>query len=333
MIRITGELIAILILSAFAIATIFCGIQYILTFYSLLVSYDKSVVSVLKYLGLVFAHELKSNYTSSYTFNTTKFYVIYFSLNASEMDNTLNHANTLLTRLNDLTPYVIFIILFYVFYLLFYFVIPCDLIRHPLAKRIFEYASYFLGLFIVLIFGSSSAITVIMVQDVFLSLSYSLIHLEIPLNVIVSIPEILIFGLDLAMFLVVFISEYAYKVSENLAEKIKAFISDQNRNYTRRVSSCINSVKFIPVLAYLSNIFNDAMSILIKIYAIIGLTLTIGMSLLAYYNEAFLVLDIFLSISSISILVSFASVNISLNLLLYFYAKILEMNEFMPKLL
>ena len=322
------ELIAVLVLSALAIATMFFGIEYILIFHSILVSYGNSVSSIIKYMGSVFTHELKSSNTSTYTVNTTKFYVIYFSLNDSEINSALNQTAILLSRLNNLSSYMIFTIISYVAYLFSFFIGLCDLITRPLIKKLFGVVLFILSFFILFTFGIVGLIVVLTFPSVILTLLYSLSPIRVPFDVMNYMPEILIFGLDLAMFLVVFISEYESKISENFMEKIKTYNPKQNKEIR---TTCQSTIKYFVSAALVLDTIRDTISIIIKIYVIVGLILSISVSILAYYNEAFLALDTILSVSAISFLVSFASTNLGLDVVLYFYVKVIEMIDVVHK--
>lgn len=327
------ELIAILVLSVLTVVALLCGIEYLLTFHSLITSYGNVTNTVFKFLGPIFVSELKKSNTSSYATNASKFYEIYFSLNGSEMAVALNQINAIEIELNNLSRYALGSILFSIFYLFLYFGGLCDKISRKLTKTVFGTILFILNIIIVpSISGFSGLIVVAAIPDVFSTLLYSQTNLGIPLGVIVSIPEILIFGLDLTMLLVLLISEYAYKISENLTKKIETFISNHdmiNRDY---ISGCIGQTKYISSIAYLFNILNDTLSILIKILVIITLGLSISISILAYYNIAFLAFDVILFISAISILISFTSGSLGLDMVLYFLGKALEAREFIPKL-
>ena len=327
------ELIVILVLSVLTVAALLCGIEYLLTFHSLVTSYGNVTNTVFKFLGSIFVSELKKSNTSSYAANASKFYKIYFSLNGSEMVVALNQIIAIETELNNLSKYALFTILSSIFYLFLYFGGLCDKISRKLAKTVFGTILLILHIVIVpSIFGFSGLIVVVTIPDVLSTLLYSLTNLGIPLGVIVSIPEVLVFGLDLTMFLVLLISEYAYKISDNLTEKIKAFIFNQDKMNRSYISGCIGQTKSISSMAYLFNIINDTLSILIKILVIITLGLSISISILAYYNMAFLAFDVILSISAISILISFASGSLGLDMMLYFFEKALEAREFVSKL-
>ena len=169
-----------------------------------------------------------------------------------------------------------------------------------------------------------------------LALTYSIEHLNIPFGLVTSIPETLIFGLDLTLFLVYFLSERISKFEENLITKINAIISmtkkeeknngnalEQRKEKDNRIG-CINEIQDILAISNIFDGFIDILSLLIKLIIVIVLPFSIGMSILAYFNEAFLSLDMVFFVNSILSLVLFGLLILGIDFVLYLYLKALR---------
>ena len=322
----TIELIAISILSILAAFTIISGIEYFLTFRSLLISYDNAVNTIVKHMASTSASVLKNrNNSSSHIINSTEFYTIYFSLNSSEVNTALQQMNTLVNGLPPLSLFIFLTLVFFALYLIAFFRWLCNQIR-SLFRIIFSIILFVLSLITFTVLISSGVAFISTSPSALLALAYSLARLTIPSSLVASIPESLIFGIDLALILVTFLSERTSRHAKNSLRKIENLISKAKKDIKLILRlKCLPEVESAISLSYILDRLLDILSTLIRIFVVIILAFSISLSILAYFNEVFLVLDMIFFVNSVQLLALLALLSLSIDTILYFYLRVFEL--------
>lgn len=309
-----------------AMCSVISSIEYILTFESAMNNYVSATSIVITHVTSLTSNSTSRMKNSITEHNLTDFYALYISQNRSELDLASQHIENLIDKLNALSNDMILTISFLAGYLILFYGGLCKPIRRQSLASWFAFG---LSLWVVAVIASSSSAFSSTGKAVLMITLYSLTHSIIPSGVAVSLPEILVFALDLTLFLIVFLSEYMFKFSENLKERIDNLLKAKKGV----VIECPRVAEHSIVVAQYLDIVIYFFSMLVKILTVIILALSVSLSILAYYNEAFLILGIQFIFGATKILVGFVLLNLGLDLTLYLYFKAMDVSNILPKIL
>lgn len=310
----------------FFAVSVFSSIEYIWAFESAMSDYVSATSIVITHVTNLASNATSGTNIDTTEYNLTKFYALYFSLNRSELDLASQHIKNLIDKLNTLSHDLTFSISFLAIYLIFFYGGLCKPIRRQLLA---SWLALGLSLWVAAVIASSSSVFSSITPVVFVITLYSLTHLIIPSSVTASLPEILVFTLDLTLFLIVFLSEYMFKFSENLKERIDNLLKAKKGvvvDCPRVAEHAIIVTQYLDIVIYF-------ISTLTKIMTVIILVFSISLSILAYYNEVFLALATQFIFGATELLVGFVLVNLGLDLTLYLYFKAMDVSDILPKIL
>ncbi|WP_390530188.1 hypothetical protein [Sulfurisphaera ohwakuensis] len=282
------------------------AVHYLIFYISSFHSYGNTVKLISSYMSPQLNKILnKVNNTKTYAVNYTAFNIIYYNTSEDELITVINNVSMLAKHIKCTLYDLLGMIVFYAIYIFFFFKFTYKKIPERYKKIFSVYIPLILALLISIMTASIGYFFIAIIDPILITIFDTLAHL-IPLAYAPSIVDTLVFSLDISLVVIGFLIE---RVFDSERGEIKG--SSDEFEHTFPI--------FNELMQFMANL-----SILVtKISIVIIIAFSISMSILAYYNIAFLVEYMLFIFSIIRFPIEFALFSLILNTIVYINSKLI----------